>query len=63
MDTENEGPKAYLTEEDRDRLRGIYEGGWYGGKVLFTKQIKISDLPRWKPKKIIGLRPFEEDEE
>uniref|UniRef100_A0A6H1ZYW3 Uncharacterized protein n=1 Tax=viral metagenome TaxID=1070528 RepID=A0A6H1ZYW3_9ZZZZ len=52
-----------LIDEDRDRLRGIYEGNWYVGKPLFTKYIKLTDLPRWKPKKIIGLRPFEEDEE
>ena len=33
-------------------------------KVLFTKKVKLktSDLPRWKPKAIIGLQTFEEED-
>jgi len=51
-----------LTEEDKNNLRIIYERDWYAGKVLFSKRIKLTDLPRWKPKRIIGLRPLEEDD-
>ena len=34
----------------------------YRQKILFTKNVsfKTSELPRWKPKTIIGLRTFEE---
>ncbi len=34
-------------------------------KVLFTKPItsRTSDLPRWKPKRIIGLRAFDEEDD
>jgi hypothetical protein len=36
----------------------------YQRKILFTKPIEIrtADLPRWKPKNIIGMRTFEEEE-
>ena len=44
-------------------LRGVFPTN-YPRKVLFTKQVtfKTSELPRWKPKKIIGLRTFEEED-
>ena len=36
----------------------------YRRKVLFTKLIEVrtADLPRWKPKNIIGMRTFEEED-
>ena len=36
----------------------------YRRKVLFTKNVTLrtSELPRWKPKTIIGLRTFEEED-
>jgi hypothetical protein len=42
-------------------LRGVFRTN-YPRKVLFTKPVtfKTSELPRWKPKTIIGLRAFEE---
>jgi len=49
--------KMSLTDEDRDRPRGIYEGDWYVGKPLFTKYINLTDLPRWKPnEKEMGMQ-------
>jgi hypothetical protein len=44
-------------------LRGVFPAD-YPRKVLFTKPItfKTSELPRWKPKSIIGLRTFEEED-
>lgn len=44
-------------------LRGVFLTH-YPRKVLFTKSItfKTSELPRWKPKNIIGLRTFEEED-
>ena len=43
--------------------RGVFPTD-YRRKVLFAKKVKLrtSDLPRWKPKVIIGLRPFEEED-
>ncbi len=43
-------------------LRGVFRTN-YPRKVLFTKPVafKTSELPRWKPKTIIGLRAFEEE--
>ena len=43
--------------------RGVFPTN-YRRKVLFTKKVKLktSDLPRWKPKAIIGLRTFEEED-
>ncbi|MEA1883994.1 MAG: hypothetical protein U9N62_05700 [Thermotogota bacterium] len=43
--------------------RGVFPTD-YHRKVLFTKKVKLrtSDLPRWKPKAIIGLRTFEEED-
>ena len=43
-------------------LRGVFPTN-YPRKVLFTKPVifKTSELPRWKPKNIIGLRAFEEE--
>ena len=34
----------------------------YRQKVLFTKKVRlrISELPRWKPKTIINLKKFDE---
>ena len=42
-------------------LRGVFRTN-YPRKLLFTKPVtfKTSELPRWKPKTIIGLRTFEE---
>lgn len=44
-------------------LRGVFPTN-YPRKVLFTKPVtfKTSELPRWKPKNIIGLRTFEEED-
>lgn len=44
-------------------LRGVFRTN-YRRKVLFTKPVtfKTSKLPRWKPKTIIGLRAFEEED-
>ncbi len=44
-------------------LRGVFPTN-YPRKVLFTKPLtfKTSELPRWKPKSIIGLRTFEEED-
>ena len=44
-------------------LRGVFPTN-YTRKVLFTKLLtfKTSELPRWKPKNIIGLRTFEEED-
>jgi len=44
-------------------LRGVFPAN-YPRKVLFTKLLtfKTSELPRWKPKNIIGLRTFEEED-
>jgi len=43
--------------------RGVFPTN-YRRKVLFTKQVTLrtSELPRWKPKAIIGLRMFEEED-
>jgi hypothetical protein len=43
--------------------RGVFPTN-YRQKVLFTKKValRISELPRWKPKTIIGLRTFEEED-
>lgn len=43
--------------------RGVFPTN-YRRKVLFTKKVKLktSDLPRRKPKAIIGLRTFEEED-
>ena len=43
--------------------RGIYSPS-YKKKVLFSKTLtfKTSELPRWKPKAIIGKRNFEDDD-
>jgi len=43
--------------------RGVFPTN-YRRKVLFTKKVRlrISELPRWKPKTIIGLREFEEED-
>ena len=43
--------------------RGVFPTN-YRRKVLFTKKVTLrtSDLPRWKPKAIIGLRTFEEED-
>ena len=42
--------------------RGVFTN--YRRKVLFTKKVKFKtfDLQRWKPKAIIGLRTFEEED-
>ncbi len=44
-------------------LRGVFHTH-YPRKVIFTKPVtfKTSELQRWKPKKIIGLRTFEEED-
>ena len=44
-------------------LRGVFPTN-YRRKVLFTKKVtlKTSDLPRRKPKVIIGLRTFEKED-
>lgn len=44
-------------------LRGVFPTN-YPRKVLFSKPVtfKTSELPRWKPKNIIGLRTFEEED-
>ena len=44
-------------------LRGVFPTN-YRRKVLFTKKVtrKTSDLPRRKPKVIIGLRTFDEED-
>jgi hypothetical protein len=41
--------------------RGVFPTN-YPRKILFSKTVtsKTAELPRWKPKKIIGLRTFEE---
>jgi len=43
--------------------RGVFPTN-YPRKVLFSKPVtfKTSELPRWKPKNIIGLRTFEEED-
>jgi len=43
--------------------RGVFPIN-YRRKVLFTKNVTLrtSELPRWKPKTIIGLRTFEEED-
>ena len=43
--------------------RGVFPTN-YRRKVLFTKKVTLrtSELPRWKPKAIIGLRMFEEED-
>jgi hypothetical protein len=43
--------------------RGVFPTN-YRRKVLFTKKVTLrtSELPRWKPKAIIGLRTFEEED-
>jgi len=43
--------------------RGIFPTN-YRRKVLFTKEVTLrtSELPRWKPKTIIGLQTFEEED-
>jgi len=50
-------------ESESADLRGVFPTN-YRRKVLFTKKVKLktSDLPRWKPKAIIGLRTFEEED-
>ena len=44
-------------------LRGVFRTN-YPRKVLFTKPVtfKTFELLRWKPKTIIGLRAFEEED-
>jgi hypothetical protein len=41
--------------------RGVFYTN-YPRKIMFSKTVtfKTSELPRWKPKTIIGLRTFEE---
>ena len=41
--------------------RGVFPTN-YPRKILFSKTLtfKTAELPRWKPKNIIGLRTFEE---
>lgn len=45
-------------------LRGVFLTH-YPRKVLFTKPVtfRTSELPRWKPKNIIGLRTFDEEDD
>jgi len=45
-------------------LRGVFLTH-YPRKVLFTKPMtfRTSDLPHWKPKNIIGLRAFDEEDD
>ena len=52
----------YNQPEPPDPL-GVFPSN-YRRKVLFAKKIRfrISELPRWKPKTIIGLRQFEEED-
>ncbi len=54
--------RSYGEPEPADS-RGVFPTN-YRRKVLFTKKLKLktSDLPHWKPKSIIGLRPFEEED-
>jgi hypothetical protein len=42
-------------------LRGVFRTN-YPRKILFSKTVtfKTAELPRWKPKNIIGLRTFDE---
>lgn len=50
-------------EHDEHVRRGVYTHT-YKRKILFTKalEMKISELPRWKPSVIIGKRNFEEED-
>jgi hypothetical protein len=52
------------TEPEPERLRGVFSHTPHR-KVLFSETLKFktADLPRWKPKVIIGLRTFEEEDD
>ena len=52
----------YKQTEPKD-LRGVFPTN-YPREVLFTKPVtfKTFELQRWRPKKIIGLRAFEEED-
>ena len=43
--------------------RGVFPAN-YPRKILFSKTVafKTAELPRWKPKNIIGLRAFDEED-
>ncbi|MDL1959594.1 MAG: hypothetical protein LWX01_11830 [Deltaproteobacteria bacterium] len=51
-------------EPEPARLRGVFSHTPHR-KVLFSETLKFktADLPRWKPKVIIGLRTFEEEDD
>ena len=51
-------------EPEPTRLRGVFPHTSHR-KVLFSETLKFktADLPRWKPKVIIGLRTFEEEDD
>lgn len=51
-------------EPEPTRLRGVFSHTPHR-KVLFSETLKFktADLPRWKPKVIIGLRTFEEGDD
>ncbi len=53
----------YYDQPEATNARGVFPTN-YHRKVLFTKKVtlKTSELPRWKPKNIIGLRTFEEED-
>jgi hypothetical protein len=53
----------FCEQPEAAEARGTFSTN-YRPKVLFTKKVtlKTSKLPRWKPKNIIGLRAFEEED-
>ncbi len=61
---EDEYPRyPQVIEPEPADSRGVFPANCRR-KVLFTKKVKLktSDLPRWKPKAIIGLQTFEEED-
>ena len=59
-------PELCLSESEEETAferHGVFQPK-YRRTVLFSKTIscKTSELPRWKPKNIIGMRTFEEED-